>query len=410
MQKKNYSVNVQWDSRYPKKGTNLCPVQLGFYLNGKQFKVGLQLYATKQDYEKAVSGKGGSDEVKALRMAINKYMIKAEAILDRVPNVSKESLIKLFKSEADLFVTDKTDLYGLMQARIDDLLKTGRIKTAHTGLSAIKSWKKYKKEMFLEDMTAETLQGYKDFMINSGNSITTAQMYLRDVRTVFNQAIKNGIVSEKLYPFKHFTIGTSGRSNSVLYPEQLKALWEYKPDGLVEERAKDMFFLCYFMNGANFKDVAYLKFKNIKGEMLGFVREKTKRTTRVAAKEIMVYINSEMQKIFDKWARKTGKPDDYYLTVLDGCHTPIEKEIRRLNFMRNHNRALNAIGEKLGFKVRLCLNLARHSMATRLKIGGVQTSVIADLMGHTDIKTTMAYLKSLPNEMIKDISESLLKF
>lgn len=71
---------------------------------------------------------------------------------------------------------------------------------------------------------------------------------------------------------------------------------------------------------------------------------------------------------------------------------------------------LNQIGTKLGFNVRLNLNLARHSFATMLKISGTPTSFITDALGHSNSKTTEHYLKSIPDEKYKNISDKLLEF
>jgi site-specific recombinase XerD len=68
------------------------------------------------------------------------------------------------------------------------------------------------------------------------------------------------------------------------------------------------------------------------------------------------------------------------------------------------------IGRDLGFEVRLTLSLARHSFATKMKIDGVAVSAISDALGHTTTTTTEHYMKSLPNEHLKQMSSNLLKF
>jgi integrase/recombinase XerD len=77
-------------------------------LNGLQFKIGLRLYASKEDFDKAMSGKSG--DVKELRTHINSYVTKAEAILDKLPNATRESFQRIFKSDAGLSTSTKTDL------------------------------------------------------------------------------------------------------------------------------------------------------------------------------------------------------------------------------------------------------------------------------------------------------------
>ena len=74
------------------------------------------------------------------------------------------------------------------------------------------------------------------------------------------------------------------------------------------------------------------------------------------------------------------------------------------------NVCLSDIGRRLGFDVHLCLNLARHSFATSLKLSGTPLLFISDAMGHTSSTTTAHYLKSIPDENIKQLSSQLLNF
>ncbi len=72
----------------------------------------------------------------------------------------------------------------------------------------------------------------------------------------------------------------------------------------------------------------------------------------------------------------------------------LQNEGYRKNHQRLINRMLNGIGEKLGFEVRLNLNLARHTFATMLKINETPTAYITDVLGDSNSKTT----ESLPQE------------
>lgn len=212
-------------------------------------------------------------------------------------------------------------------------------------------------------------------MLKNGASATTVQIYLRNLRTIFNIAIKQGYISEKHYPFRNYTIGTSAKSKSVLYAADLKKLWEYEGTTLRERRAKDNFFFLYLCNGMNFKDCCYLKFKNIKGDTLSFVREKTKNTNTVADKQITVYLHDEIKNIINTWGNKPGNPDDYIFPILNGYKTAAEKERRRMKVQREINDKLKAIGVKLGIEEKVILGVSRHSFATHLMISGRRNSL-----------------------------------
>lgn len=410
MKQKSYCVSAFFDARTTLSGTDKSPVTLAISLKKSQFRVGLKLYATKNDFKKAMSGKSGSDEVKELRQLLNGYIAKAEIILERLLNPDKETFIRLFKSETDLFVSNKTDAYALMHQQIIDLNKEGRFSSAISYKLSMSAMKKFKPSVFLEDIDIKFLKDFKASMIERGNSNATANIYLRNLKRIFNIAIKAEIISSKFYPFKNFSIASSAKSKEVLYPAELKALYNYVPIGIREERAKDFFIFCYLCNGMNFKDVAVLKFKNVKGDILTFVREKTKNTTIEDGKEINCFLHDEAKKIIEKWKNDSTNPNDYIFPFLNNCRDEKEIFVRHCTNKRNINKALNVIGKKLGFENHLCLKLARHSFATRLKLNGTPIAFITDALGHSSSKTTEHYLKSIPTDAFKAISDKLLQF
>jgi integrase/recombinase XerD len=410
MKNNNYSVNIHFDKRFPKKGTQLCPIQLGLSISGEQFKCGLKMYATQEEFTKAISGRGGSLDTKELRRQLSDYKDKAEKLLGRLPNPTKDTFLRLFRSETDLFVSNKTDAACLFQDYINECQEDGRIKTGQNMEWTLKSLKSFRSKLFLEDIDHAWLNSYKYFMLKNNRSQTTVQIYLRNLRTIFNRAIKSGLISEKHYPFKHFVIGSSVKSKAVLYAPDLKKLWEYQGTTLREKRAHAYWLFSYLGSGLNYKDLCYLKFKDIKGDTLTFVREKTKRTNPVANKQISVYIHDEMRNIIDTWGNKPGNPEDYIFPILNGMKSPADKEKRRMKMQRQMNDKLKAIGVKLGFEEKLVLNLARHSFATHLLISQIPVSHISSSLGHSSQKTTEHYLKSLPSSTARDISNTLLNF
>ncbi|GEO08302.1 tyrosine-type recombinase/integrase [Segetibacter aerophilus] len=412
MKQQNFSVSPFWDSRALDSKTKLSRIMVTVNIAGQsQFRISVKLKSTKEDFEKATSSaRVLSDAAKMIRKDLNDYLQKAEIILERLQNPTKETFTRLFKSSTDLFLSSKTDIRILFEQKVADLHKE-RFSSSSNCKLAITSLHKYKSPLYFEDIDTKFLKGYVQWMISQGNSITTAQIYLRQLRSVFNDAIKAGYISERHYPFKGFSMGGKVKSKSVLYPVQLKELLAYKTAGIRETRAKAYFFFCYLSNGMNFRDLAMLKWKNVHGNMITFVRHKTRNTTTNGQKEIKVYLHDLSKAIIKEWGNKNTQPDDFVFPICDNKMSAehIDKTITR--YKRISNKFLAPIGKKLGFEVHLCLNLARHSFATKLKIDNkVSLAAISDAMGHTTTTTTMHYMKSLPDEMIKEMSLHLLEF
>lgn len=205
MKQTNYLLMPFWHKRAIDEKTKMARVMLTVNLCGRQFTMSLTLRATKEDFDKAVSSaRVLSESAKALKKELNDYLAKAEMVLEKLPNPSQETFTRLFKSEAGLVMGNKTNVIPFFELKNIDLKKEERFSTLSNSKLALSSLLKYKKDICFEDIDEKWLKGYVSFMVNAGNSITTASIYLRALRSVFNDVIKAGFVSEKFYPFKGF--------------------------------------------------------------------------------------------------------------------------------------------------------------------------------------------------------------
>ena len=392
------SVYPFLDARTPMASSDLLPVKLSVILKGSQFRIGLKLYSSQEVFAKAMSAKGSiPKEAKILKDEIDVYLNKAKKILELFPNATQKMVIKLFKSEAELQVSGKTDMSILFQSKIAELIEEDRAGSISFYEAALHVFKKFRKGFYLEDITVEWLKSFRAWYINLGNSNATVQIHMRSLRHIYNRAIKQGHIAPGHYPFKDFTIGTSSKSKLVLYPAQIKLLWQYKPRTYGECRAKDYFIFLYLSNGMNIKDALSIKGSQIKGDMITFVRGKTLNTTS-ETKEIMVYLHPEAKRIIEKWG--TLKTDDYIFPCFRGTKSDIERKKSKDILAR----------KKLKFEFNITLSLARHSYATRLKIDGTSTAFISEALGHSSSTVTAHYMKTLPDAQYKKISETLLEF
>lgn len=407
--KHQFSVTTMWDSRVMNLKTKQSRVMLCVVLNRERFKLSIKIQCTHDDYNKAIGGRSLSSGQKEIRSDISAFVLKAESLLEKLNEPTKETFLKFFKSDVNLSNGSKVDAFMLFQQRFDSLTDEGRFGTAHSVRCGWYSWKSFRKELFLEDIDENFLKSYRAWMLKKGVSTTTIGMYTRHLRHVYNQAVTDGLISGSSKPFKNIVIGSSMKSKDVLYPAQLKALWDYRTDSVRENRAVAFFFFCYLCNGMNFKDVGMLKFKNIQGNVLSYVREKTKRTKNNRA-EIKIYLHDAIKKIIDVWGNESRKPDDFIFSLLPKYKSEKHLDDTIVRYKRMSNKMLAKIGRDLGFEVHVCLNLARHSFATKHKIDGTPIAFIADSMGHSSTSVTEHYLKSLPTENLAQMNSQLLNF
>jgi len=285
-----------------------------------------------------------------------------------------------------------------------------RIKTAESYQSALNSLLQYRRYLKFQDITPDFLSAYEIWMLAKKKSKTTVGVYLRSLRTIYNLAMQRGIVNYAQYPFKQYTIPAPRKSKRAFKDEQIKTLFNAKMDDEPYARALDIWRFSFLCNGINLKDIALLKWENISGDYMEFLRKKTENTKRDNVLPIRVHLNKHAQTIIKRWCSASGDAEHYLFPILEPGLSVQEIENRIANLTRTTNKYLKRIGEQLGIPVKLTTYTARHSFATKLKNSEkVSLSFIMESLGHSSIKTTMDYLAGFEDDSIRKNHEVLME-
>ncbi|MBK6978385.1 MAG: tyrosine-type recombinase/integrase [Cytophagaceae bacterium] len=168
--------------------------------------------------------------------------------------------------------------------------------------------------------------------------------------------------------------------------------------------------LSYLCNGANMKDIALLKWKDIDSKRIVFVRAKTARTTKQDTKPVVVMLLPEIKEIILKWGLESKNPDDYIFGIVSQRDNSedILKKVRQ--FIKTTNKYMKRIGTALELDLTLTSYSARHSFATVLKRSGAPIEFISESLGHKDLRTTENYLGSFEDDIKESYQKQLLNF
>ncbi len=105
-------------------------------------------------------------------------------------------------------------------------------------------------------------------------SMNARSVHLRNIRTVFNDAINKGDVPQSLYPFRRFKIKNEETPKRSLSVQELITLRDY-PCEQHQERYRDVFMLIFYLIGINVKDLMGLT--EIRNGRISYRRAKTGR-------------------------------------------------------------------------------------------------------------------------------------
>ena len=377
-------------SQYRKNG---FPVVVFLHQNKKQKKVGLGLFFEKADWDfkKQLPKKN-----KRVALLIN----KKKNILDEVHlnsldgkvydlNYVKNLLLNVssVKTSGDSFLV-------FFRAYMHELFLSGKISTFKKYENAINQLLYFRKNISFSDLNYLFFHNYKEWQIGKGNSKSTIHTYLNTYRSVYNEAVRRGVVKDKspfIGVFKSVFVKSNRTKKRNITKDSFKILEAASCLTNAEERAVELFLLLFYFGGQDLKDVYYLKRSSVANGRVYFVRGKLDG----AGYEFDLKIVSKAQKIIDKhsvagefvfpWRKDfTG-----YKTFRDN----FRRNLIKAQFKLNIN--VLPLGGSLGVKV------ARHSFATIAKNLFIDSDLLRELMGHERNDVDTIYKDKYP-ENVRD--------
>lgn len=423
------------DTRRPVKGSkDIYPVKLSVYSKLTKTKklYGTNTFLTSNDFEKIFDPKKNlNDKEKDIKLYLNEFE-------NRAYTIGKELLPFTFLTfEKKLFRNKSAGINILYHynEKIEILKKNNQIGTASNyDLSlksigtfilkkvAFSSFKEKEQEVLkavknltFYDINDLWLKDYEHFMmVDNLKSSTTVSMYLRCLRTIFNDAISQNDIKKEIYPFGNnrgkYQIPISSKTKKALKSEEISLLFNSEPRSIEQEKAKDFWFLSYALYGMNFKDLSLLKNKNIKNNVLVYYREKTKTTKKGNLKEISVHLNDFSKSIIKKYCVNNLSEDDYIFPIISLNDDAFEQKRKVKNFISFVNLHFNKYAKTLGFEFKISTYWARHTFATLSIRNGTSMEFISEALNHSNLSVTKNYFAGFEDDAKKDFSNNLMNF
>lgn len=366
----------------------------------------LDLKLEPDHFDKIITAERRSKKDREIYDLMQAAEVRAKEVVNELPIFTFELFDQRFKKERATIGT----VAGAFDNYINELHSFKRYNTAINYTAAKKSIETYKKSLKFADITPTFLKKYEQFMIDEVKSITTVGIYLRCLRTIFN----NEKIDRSIYPFGaekegKYTIPKGKNIKKALRLQDVHKIANYKPKTPMEEFARDFWILSFQCNGMNIKDILHLKQSDIKGDILKYTRAKT-ISTKNEVKPIVVSLKPESKEIISRWGNKTigsKQKDPFVFDILKPDMTPKEVSARVKQTVKNINKYMKRIGEVLEIEGDVKTYAARHSYATILKKAGASIEFISEGLGHSSLATTESYLASFEDEAIHKQTEIL---
>lgn len=408
------STIYYFQSKTLKDGSH--PVYLKITNNGNRHYLTLNMSCKKDEWndKKKQFNSKHSDYDKA-NLELKRAKLKTDNIID---HFYKNDMLFVFSKFVEMYngigVTDKIISY--FNVVIADLVEADKISTAGPYVTTRNKLIGFKnKNLKFADIDIVFLGKFESYLRKQGNKDTSIFVRMKDIRAVFNRAIKAKIISRKLYPFEDYEFGKLDLTTKkrAISKESVKEIEALKLDGK-EQLAQSIFIFSYYTRGMNFIDIAALRWTDIisyvdNGKEINRI-EFSRRKTKV---KYSIKILPQAMEIINLYSELNVTNSDYVFPIYNPeVHTTEKKQYhKRYRSLAQINKILSeTIAPMIGLNdFNLTTYVSRHTYANTLQSSGAAIEEIQRAMGHKNSDTTKIYLEEINyNDSIDDLDERAL--
>lgn len=347
---------------------------------------------------------------KDLQVVFRAFEMEYQQVADNLQPFVIEKFKEIFSEKPGRM---DNDVFIQLKNKIDYLKGEKRYNSAMAYASTYKAIETFakRKKLSFEEVSPKYLSKFNEWMLENSKSETTSGIYLRSLRSLFNDAI--GLQITKNYPFYNnqnksgFKIPSGHGRKIALSSDELKKIFDHK----FNNKYPGLFYidswkLMYLLQGINPIDLCGLKYSNIQGKFIIFSRSKTKNSGPI---EIRIPINGQIEALIKKWANHEKSKDAYIWPVFQ--NNDKEDHIRKVRqFIKMVNKYIKRLATELKIDKTVTTYVSRHTYATQLMRHGAPVAFISKQLGHTNTSTTDKYLNSFEEEQLKEWQKKISEF
>lgn len=237
-----------------------------------------------------------------------------------------------------------------------------------------------------KDIDYEWLVRFDTFMKNGGNAVNARAVHMRNIRALYNEAIRMGWVGQDGYPFRTFKIKNEDTEKRSLNVDQLRMLRDYACNERVRMYV-DAFFISFYLAGINMVDL--LELPHIPSD--GVIKYRRSKTGVLC----QMSVPPEARELIDKYRGKDrmlcfGEMRDDYVSFIKALNNNLEK----VGDVYYENVRGKKVKKYRSLFPGLTSYWARHTWATIAADIDVPDAVIDAALGHKPMyKMTDIYVR-----------------
>lgn len=382
MKKIKYRIVYNRKKQLDSQGKAL--VQVEAYLSGKKSYFSTHIYLKPSQWSARTSSVCNHPHAEELNYMLEEFMLNLQMRELEAWKQGKEICLQLLKEiHEDTAVENKLIPFGKKWIENSPIRESTK-SNLNTTLSLLET---FSSGITFRQLDYKTLLSFEQFLKNKKLDTNTIAKHFRHIRTILNEAIRQGLITKELSPFTEYKIKTTESHHTYLLPEELEKLEHItlsrKRHALCH--SLDAFLFCCY-TGLRYSDFIRMEQKNFiqsdNGLWMVFKSQKTGAVTQLPLSHLF---QGKAVRILCR-----------YTDINDFFHIKPNASV---------NKDLIRIGKLAGLAKHFSFHTARHTNATLLLYKGVQLATVQKLLGHRNIKTTQVYGEVLPQTIVKELKK-----
>lgn len=283
------------------------------------------------------------------------------------------------------------DFVEYYEREVKNLQQIGKVASYRKYKSMLGKVMEYQKgrKLFFEDIDVTWLKNYEIYLkTHYSNSQNTVHSNLKVIRKLFNDAIREDLVSKDLYPFDRFKlVWEKKKSNEHLEEQEVKKLIELDIErGSSLDLVRNMFVFSCYAGGLRVSDLLLLKWSNYDGSNINFTCRKTGENQSIKLPKLC-------QDILMRYGQSTACESDQRIFPWFVGGEDVDSSTF-YNQLSSATARYNAQLKKLANKARLkdrpiSSHWARRTFTCMALAKGLNLDIVSKILGHDGQTVTL---------------------
>lgn len=303
----------------------------------------------------------------------------------------------------------KTSFKEMADKYLDDLEKTNKLQRLSSDKARVGHFVKFvdNDDLSFQEIDESLLRKFSLFLKTTRKvSQRSVINNLIVIRTLYNQAIRLGIVDRKLYPFgaDKIRIKFPETEKIGLTKEEIQTIEAL--EGLSEQQshARNVWLFSFYLAGMRVGDVLKIKWSDIYDGRLHYRMGKNEKLLSFKLPEKII-------SILNLYKKSKQSDRDFVFPEMKNANLKIPKDVfnKVKTANKKFNKYLERIAEKAEIDKKLTMHIARHSFGN---ISGdkIPIQMLQKLYRHSSITTTIIYQANFMHKETDDALEKVINF